>query len=106
MIKTIRRMKKREEGMSTIEFIALLPGYLIITWICLEALFFYNFIIFDGFADARDEILEECYKANNERMQVFSVKGGLPIINDLIDLFTIFFPDSSDLRFKIACVGN
>lgn len=106
MLRRMRTLVQREEGLSTLEFIVLLPVYVILLWICLESLFFYNFLVFDGFADARDEVLERCYKANGESVKTFTVPGGTPIISDLIDLMTIFFPDSEQLNFKLSGAGN
>jgi hypothetical protein len=101
-----KRILKNERGISTLEFIVLLPVYLILLWICLESLFVYNFVIFDGFGDARNEVLEQCYKAKGERILTFEVQGGMPIINDLIDLLTIFYPDTRDFKFKLSSAGK
>lgn len=106
MLRRIRNIIKGKKGTSTLEFIVLLPIYFIVIWIMFEALFFYNYIVFDGFAKARNEVLEQCYKSNSETVKTFSVKGGIPIISDLIDVMTIFFPDHDQLNFTLSGAGN
>ncbi|MFC1850804.1 hypothetical protein ACFL27_11475 [candidate division CSSED10-310 bacterium] len=106
MIRNLREKIKNEEGISTLEFVILIPIYFLLIWIAFEALFFYSFIVFDGFADARDEVLSRCYKANSTSISTFNVEGGIPILADLIDIMTIFFPDSEQLTFRISAAGR